>query len=430
GQMFREYARHDRFWSDAGSASADAVGVPYTSPPPQKRAQQPVLLCLATQLLLAQSCHADDVLFQPDAGSQRFIATDSPRIITLELKEEATVYGPAVRLKHVIRCSEADAVALDHTLDLIICKLEKPKQVAILDLFRLKKTLEDSGVNLLAIHFQGVTECKVSRMDDPAEAQLKERVQEGIRAALAAEATTRPAVAASSSIPPLNPGTAAAGPFHTLRDLLSEEVAERFSLDPESLSMRFRPEDEKLVGLSEPACRFSVMPRKQSNIGDLTWDVLITSQGSEKKVAITASVKLWRTQIVTTRALAFRQMIREDDIKEARILVDRLGDDYPLTKDQVVGCETARDIGPGVVLNNRLIQATLLVRTGQLINITVDRGGIVLKWVAEARENGVFGQIIRIRRPGTREEFQARISGEEQATLVGGGDAAPVAAGR
>ena len=385
---------------------------------------QAILLCIVSQL-----CLADDLVFQPDATAQRFIATDSPRVIALELKEEASVYSPAVRLKHVIRCSQADATALDHTLDLIICKLDKPKQVTTLDLSSLKKTLEESGVNLLTVHFHGTTECRVSRMDEPVEAQIQEGVQQGIKAAMAAAPTTLPA-AASSNIPPLNPVNAATGSYHTLRELLAEEVAERFSLDPETVSMRFGPDQEKLVSLSEPACRFSVMPRRQSNIGEVTWDVLITSPDGEKKVAITGSVKVQRTQLVTAKALAFRQLIREDDIKETRILVDRLSDDLPMTKDQVVGCEAARDLGPGVVLNNRLIQATLMVRTGQLINITVDRKGVVLKWVAEARENGTFGQIIRIRRPGTREEFQARVSGEEQATLVGGGDTAPVAAGR
>ncbi len=386
---------------------------------------QVMLLCIVPQL-----CQADDAVFEPDAGSQRFIATDSPRIIALELKEQASVYGPAVRLKHVIRCSQADSVALDHTLDLIICKLEKPKQVATLDLASLKRTLEDAGVNLLTVHFHGTTECKVSRLDDPAEAQIKERVQQGIQAAMAAAPATQPAATASSTIPPLNPGPAVTGPFHTLRDLLTQEVAERFSVDPEALSIRFTPEQEKLVNLSEPACRFAVMPRKQPNIGDVTWDVLITAQDGEKKAAITGSVKLWRKQLVTTKALAFRQMIREGDIKATRILVDRIGDETPLSEEQVIGCEAARDMGPGVVLNNRLVQATQLVRTGQLVNVSVDRGGITLKWVAEARESGTFGQIIRIRRPGTREEFLVRITGEEQATLVGSGDVTPVAAGR
>ncbi|MFI5377895.1 MAG: flagellar basal body P-ring formation chaperone FlgA [Tepidisphaerales bacterium] len=388
-----------------------------------------LLLCLATQLLVTQLCRADDLVFQPDPASQRFIATDSPRMIALELKEEASVFGPAVRLKHVVRCSQADAAALDHTLELVLCKIEKPRQVVTVELSGLKKTLEESGVSLLTVQFSGATACKISRMDDPADALVKERAEPGT-AAVAAPATTRPTGAASSSIEPLDPQRAATGHFHTLGELLAQEAAERFSLDPESVSIRYRPEDDKLVGLSEPACRFRIMPRKQSNIGEVTWDVLVASPEGEKKAAITASVKVWRTQLVTAKALAFRQLIRADDIRETRILVDRLTDDYPLAKDQLVGCEAARDLGPGVVLNNRLVQATQLVRTNQLINVTVDRGGIQLKWVAEARENGTFGQIIRIRRPGTREEFQARITGEEQATLVGGSDAAPVAAGR
>ena len=74
---------------------------------------QAILLCIVSQL-----CLADDLVFQPDATAQRFIATDSPRVIALELKEEASVYSPAVRLKHVIRCSQADATALEKQMRL------------------------------------------------------------------------------------------------------------------------------------------------------------------------------------------------------------------------------------------------------------------------------------------------------------------------
>ena len=58
-----------------------------------------------------------------------------------------------------------------------------------------------------------------------------------------------------------------------------------------------------------------------------------------------------------------------------------------------------------------MIEAVQLAKVGQLVNVIVTQGHVQLKWVAEARESGAFGQAIRVRKPGTRDEFGQRESG-------------------
>src|SRR5207249_3653715 len=138
------------------------------------------------------------------------------------------------------------------------------------------------------------------------------------------------------------------------------------------------------------------------------------------KASITANVRAWRTQLHTTQALAARQLIREADVKPVRVLVDRLSEGDQLTVAQVVGSEAGWPLGPDEILTKSNVRASQLVRSGQLVTVSIERPGVVLKWVAEARENGVYGQIIRVRRPDTREEFQVTLTGPEQGTLVDG----------
>jgi hypothetical protein len=70
-----------------------------------------------------------------------------------------------------------------------------------------------------------------------------------------------------------------------------------------------------------------------------------------------------------------------------------------------------------------------LAHVGQLINVSVQQGRVELKWVAEAREIGCYGQTIRVRKPGTREEFNVLLTGPQEAKLVGS-VGAPVAVNR
>jgi flagella basal body P-ring formation protein FlgA len=379
------------------------------------------LLFWATQTLVAQWGFGAEVEYVPDASGVRFIATDSPRNVLLEVKDEATVFGPKVRLKHVVRCSPSDAAALEQTLELTVAKIEKPKSVLTLDLSALKRVLEENGVNLLTLHFSGAVECRVARADEPGEAQALARTQGQLRALMA---TTRPANGGvtSSGVSPLGARAGEQGPSRTLREILVKEAAERFSLEENDVHARFIPADEKLISLSEPGYQFEVTPRRAANIGDLTWDVLIRGVEGEKKAAITANIKVWRAQFVTARALSCKQVIRDDDLKETRSLLDRLTDEPQLAREQIVGSEATRNLPPGVVFARHMLQATQFVRPGQSITVTVERPGVRMKWEAEARESGCYGQVIKIRRWGTREEFLAKVTGEEQGLLVGSAD--------
>jgi flagella basal body P-ring formation protein FlgA len=176
---------------------------------------------------------------------------------------------------------------------------------------------------------------------------------------------------------------------------------------------------------------FDISPRRERNLGYVTWDLLIsTPAGAKQKTSVTADVRAWQNVLVANRAIVTKQQFRDDDVLEKKLLLDYLVEDNALSKAQVVGQQASRDIATSTIITTRMVEATVLARVGQLVNVTIEQGQVKLKWVAEARESGCYGQTIRVRKPGTREEYHVTLTAAQEGRLTGGAPAADATAVR
>ena len=354
----------------------------------------PLLLCAAAQ------------------AQEKFIAPAWFRTAAVELRPAVTVNGSAVTLRQVARWSDADAPMLDAAADLVVARLDRNERQHSVELRDVKLVLEGAGLNLATINFRGAAACAVTAgAETPAPRSVVLPEADAVKFASAT------AVVSSTPIAP--EARTAAVQVRSLRQLLLEELAGRFQLPQEDMAVRFNPQDERLLNLSEPAYSFDIIPRRQRNLGDITWDVIVTTGGGKQQVAITANVRAWQTQLVATRPIATKQVFTEGDLLERRVLADRISDQAPLRKEQAVGQQAARDISAGMPLANAMVEAVQMIKLGELVTVTVFNGRIQLKWIAEAREHGALGQSIRVRKPNTREEFSVVVTGPQQAQLVG-----------
>lgn len=351
-------------------------------------------------------------LCAPCGAEEKFIAPAWFRTATVEMRSEASVPGPAITFRQVARWGDADALMLDAAADLVVARFDKDQRQRSVDLRDLKVILEGAGVNLATVNFTGSAACAVKRTGDEPAAKPAVVVQD-----VPVKHVTAAAVV--SSTPIAAEAQPAAVQVRSLRELLTDELVERFGLPLDAMVVRFNPQDERLLNLSEPAYSFDIRPRKQRNLGDITWDIIVTTGGGKQQVAVTANVRAWQTQLVATRAMAAKQVFADEDLIERRVLVDRLNEQVPLRKDQAVGQQAARDIPAGMPLSNVMVEAVQMIKLGELVTVTVFNGRIQLKWVAEAREHGALGQSIRVRKPNTREEFSVVVTGPQQARLIG-----------
>ena len=86
---------------------------------------------------------------------------------------------------------------------------------------------------------------------------------------------------------------------------------------------------------------------------------------------MTGTLRAWQSQLVVNKPLGYRQLIREEDLIDRRTLVDRLNEDPLVTREQVVGQMAGRELKCGTVLTAKLIEATVLVKSGQLVSVTL-----------------------------------------------------------
>lgn len=336
------------------------------------------------------------------ASDERFVSAGRAAG-TLEMRAEATVFGPEVRLKQVCRWGEGDAKVFGDVGDLVVTRVADGG--ATIQLAELRELLRDAGVNLARVRFAGPVNCVVTRADGG------EKVSDLPRAVPATAPTTRAAEA-----------EALEGPVVSLKERLTRDLADRLQLPIDSLQISFNAGDEKFLNLTEPQFQFTIEPRRVRNLGTVSWEVTAGAGGATagKPVVVTATARAWQNQLVANRPISGRQIIRPEDVIEKRALVETLPDGPLATREQVVGQLASLDLKPGTVLNGRMVQALPLARVGQLVTVTVQMGAVQIRTVAKAMDEGTYGQTIRVRNEGTKEIYQVTLTGP-QAGVVGVG---------
>lgn len=395
-----------------------------------------LVIALAIVAWAAQAVFAQE-RFVPSSGSSRSGLSTA----TLELRGEATVVGADVKLKQVCRWSDGDAAAFEPIADLVVVRMGQGTPYRAIRVSELKQTMQDAGVNLAFIKFAGTTQCTITRSDVSAAGDERASLDEWVNARTK-PATTQPAKASAVSVTPsegsLARTAAAVTPahldgaapsakdeakqYHTLRELLAADLAERLSLSPDALQLHFNPVDDKVLNLSEPQFRFNCDGQRIHNLGNVSWQVTIVADGgASQKTSVNAIARAWQDQLLVRKPMAARQTIQADDLVSRRVLVEQLPDDAPVAREQVVGQLTSRDLKPGSVLTPRLVEAAPLAQIGDLITVAVEQGKVQITTIGRAMEFGTFGQTIKVKNETTGSVYEVTLVGPKKGKMSGGG---------
>jgi flagella basal body P-ring formation protein FlgA len=337
---------------------------------------------------------------------------------TLELRGEATVYGSQITVKQLCRWSDADAPTFAPVADLVIGRFEKGNTSKSLSLDEIRSTIGDSGVNMAVIRFAGAGTCTVKRGDavSPEGDSLQQWIEQ--RQATLKTATTPTTQPILASTVASESTDEECSPFHTLRQRLLIDLSQRLNVPLEKLQVNFDTKDTNLLNLAEPNFRFDIEPRRVRDLGDVSWDVSILTDAGEKKVPVSAHARAWENQLVLSGPVAYKQVLRDSDVTDRRVLIDHLEDTPVLNKPQVVGQEAARDLQTGTVMTARLIESVPLAKAGQYVTVTLSQGTVQVKTVAKAMEAGSYGQSIKVRNESTKDVFDVTLTGP-QAAIIG-----------
>jgi flagella basal body P-ring formation protein FlgA len=342
---------------------------------------------------------------------------------TIVLRGDATISDGVIRVKNVCRWSETDAAIFQPVAELAITHLADGQSYATISLDQVRQTLGGAGVNMALISFGGATTCAVNRSDADADeaASLQQWIDSHQPPAVAAAAVQTPAESAPAVQPAVMTSTDDSKPLRSLRGILADDLCGRLQIDPENLELSFNSADEKVLNLVEPYFQFEVTPTRVRTLGDVAWDVVIVSNGHRQKTTINATARQWLLESVMLNPVAYQQVIRDQDVQEKRVLTEEMIDPPPLAKARVVGQQAARELKPGMVVNGNMVDPVLLVRQGQLVTVTINRGTIHITAVAKAMDSGSYGQTIRARNDVDPSRiFEVMMTGPQEGTVTGG----------
>ena len=395
------------------------------------------ILAWATQTLFHQWGFGADLAAQERAteaprSSEKFVP-GTPRFAagaTLEMRLEATVVGAEVKLKQVCRWSERDAAVFGPIADLVLVRVPDDAPFQPVTVQHVRNTLHDAGVNLGMVRFSGPTTCTVARGDVEYDeqqgllewAKAKQGTQNADLAATASNHETARIAATQRVAETTTEIETDDVSQKTLRDLLTHDLSVRLDVPKDDLHLTFNPRDEGALRLAEPQFKFDIQPKRVRNLGQVSWEVQIVTDGGaaarrSQKMAIAATARAWQRQVVLAKPLAFKQMIRDADVTERRVLVDTLDDDPLLAKPQVVGQQAAREFKAGTVMTAKTVQAVPLARQGQFVTVTLSRGGVSIKTVGRAMEEGSYGQTIKVKNEATRDVYEIVLTGPQEGRM-------------
>ena len=298
---------------------------------------------------------------------------------------------------------------------MVVARLGQGSPFRSISTDEIRGLLRDAGVNVAPLNFVGAAACTVNRSDveydegTALEQWIRARQQTSTVADPTTQPVTQPSVASGQPVEDT--------PVRSLGKLLVDDLAQRVNLPPESLQVTFRPQDEKVLALAEPLFKFEIEHSSGRLLGSVTWRVTVVSDGATHATTIRADARVWQTQVVLAKPLAFKQVIREEDLIERRALIDRLDDSPNVARADVIGQQAARELPVGTVLNARMIDPVQLVRPGQYVTISLSQGNVQIKTVAKAMEGGSYGQTIRVKNETTRDVFQVVLTGPQTATM-------------
>jgi flagella basal body P-ring formation protein FlgA len=129
------------------------------------------------------------------------------------------------------------------------------------------------------------------------------------------------------------------------------------------------------------------------------------------EIAVTAKI------LVAAQRITPGKIVRENDFITKSMPITDLRGDYARSLDEVVGKAAGRSFSPGDPIFCEAFKNPVLVKSGETVQLRLDRKGIALTSQARAEEDGSLGQVIRVRNLDFSAVLKARVTGRSQVTV-------------
>ena len=322
---------------------------------------------------------------------------------SIRLYDQAAVTVMEVTLDDI---ADIDGPTIQHLGKLVLAKIGLNTTSVDVSLVDIQNTLLGVGVNVASLSLGGFPTCHVE--------WIPER---------------QPVVVASGNAPIIANSIRAVdtNSSMSLRDHLYRWMAHYSGINRDELYIQISSRDAKMLDLpvEEGTCDFSA-PR-ESVLGRLP---VLIRQYKDGRVVKTINVRplvARRTlAVVAIRKIRSGEAFSRDNVATRPVLLER-DRDRPVTElSGVLGKIADTSLRSGAIVLAGQVRHPLLVHRDDLVTVRCFSGGVVLKTIGRAEEDGRLGQVIQVcnerafreigrrRADRVRTTFSARVSGIRQ----------------
>ncbi len=292
-----------------------------------------------------------------------------------------------VRLKDVADIRGYDAHETERIAELVIQGAPRPGGANLVHASDVRAALSEAEINLGATRVFGSSRCKVNRPRPPRQARAPFRAR---------RTPTRPPPRLNTSEP--SPGE------DTLKARLRDYILARLPNVDGRIEIQFSRASRKELMMGGPKYRFTIRSKQTPlQFGLLSFDVDIQmADARPRTVTIVADAQLMQYVVVARRPINHGQVITQRDLKLEERGFSRLSAVGLSDLPSAVGLQSRRFIRPGDMLKAKNLQARPLVKRGDVVKILVQGFGLEIKTSGKAQSAGTLGDVITVRRNGTR----------------------------
>jgi len=133
---------------------------------------------------------------------------------------------------------------------------------------------------------------------------------------------------------------------------------------------------------------------------------------------VSLRIKVMKEVWVSDAPISRGDLVTPYVLKKESLDVLRMRDflDMEFTED-TPDLVAVQGIAKGSPLTSRLLKERPLVKRGDLVEAWVQTGKITVNMKAEALENGINGQLIRLRNPVTKRYLRGKVTGEQMVII-------------
>jgi flagellar basal body P-ring formation protein FlgA len=357
------------------------------------------------------------------SGLALSLASNPASAADIALRAAATPSGTVVRLGDVAEIKADSKQETDRLAAMPLMPAPAPGTARYLRMREVQDLLAAHGENMDQLRFKGellVAVAADSADEKPATDSPKSDAQNAHRAAWGAGIAT---VATTASSSESNAGK--------LRDQLSRRVIDY-------LNHSSGQSGAWHVTLNVPSQQLATLPADPSTWaisgGTAPWTgkqrILVSFAGGQHADSFTAPVDVSLPMPV---AVAIRSIERGAVVTAADVEIQQLdiapvsaGRASPVSSiEKLLGMEATRAIRPGDVVMSDAVQPPVLVKRGDSVTVYARGGGIQVRTIARAKENGSLGQPVQLESSETHKSYDAVVTGMREAVVFAGSGPPP-----